>query len=218
METKTPTNNPYLDGRREWNERYGDYIAREKAWKVFSLMSILITFLAVTGVIFISSQSKIQPYIVEVSKLGEAMVVGPAQKVESYDMKVVKYMLGDFITNLRTVYKDPVIQKKMIYKAYNYLSVTFPATAKIDSFYRTNSPFTADFNTQIEISSVLPLGDKSYQIDWREKKYDPSGKLIGDDTYRATANVEIESPKNDESMMKNPLGLFIKDISIQKSL
>ena len=44
-----------------------------------NFLSLLIAFVAVSGVIYIGSQSKFIPYIVEVNKLGETIVVGRTQ-------------------------------------------------------------------------------------------------------------------------------------------
>ncbi|MDD5406960.1 MAG: VirB8/TrbF family protein [Sulfurovaceae bacterium] len=218
MSDKNKSVNPYLDGRREWNERYGSYISQAKNWRIFAFLSLLIALMAVAGVIYIGSQSKVKPVLVEIDKLGtpiEAREI-PDMKV---DQKVIKYALGDFITNYRTVYKsDPNIQKQMIYKAYKYLSDSLPAYTQISENYQNNSPFVSQFDKQIEIVSVLPLGEKTYQIDWIEKTIDRSGKTISIDKYRATANIVLKTPATEKDIMNNPVGLFIKDIAFQKTL
>lgn len=211
--------NPYIDGRREWNERYGSYIAQARNWRIVAMLSIFLTLFSVGGVIYMASQSQVQPYIVEVDKLGDAMTVAPAQAIRSYDVKVIKFMLGEFVNNLRTVYKeDSKIQKQMIYKVYNYLSTTLPAYQQINQFYQQNSPFEKTFNTQVEITSVLVLAEKTFQVDWVERQLDKTGKYITNDGYRATVNVEIVPPSTAAEMMKNPLGLYVKDISLQQTL
>ena len=43
----SPNKNPYLDARREWNERYGSYINQAKNWRLTSLISMLISLVAV---------------------------------------------------------------------------------------------------------------------------------------------------------------------------
>ena len=40
----------YLEARREWNERYGEYIAREHAWKSgFFIMGVITVMEAAIG-------------------------------------------------------------------------------------------------------------------------------------------------------------------------
>ena len=37
---------PYLSARREWNERYGDYIARARSWRWAALEAIAVALRA----------------------------------------------------------------------------------------------------------------------------------------------------------------------------
>ena len=53
--------NPYLSARREWDERYGDAIARAKSWRYAAIGALAVAAIAVTGVVFIGAQSKIKP-------------------------------------------------------------------------------------------------------------------------------------------------------------
>lgn len=210
--------NPYLDGRREWNERYGDYIAQAKNWRLVAIISLIITVVAVLGNVYIGSQSKIKPFLVAVDKIGTPIDATPVLDLK-VDEKIVKYALADFIINLRTVYKaDLVTQKKMIYKTYNYLSTTLPAYAQITEQIQKNSPFKNPFDRQIEVVSILALGEQQYQVDWIEKTMKQTGETISIEKYRATVNYILSEPKTEADIMKNPIGLFIKDISFQKTL
>lgn len=208
--------NPYLAGRLEWNERYGSHIVQAKNWRLIAFLLALLALIALVGMVYIGSQSKIQPYVVTIDKIGQPINATPMPKLQ-VDEKVVKYAVADFITNLRSVYKtDPMIQRKMIYTAYNYLSNTLPASGQIEQFYKANSPFAANYNKSVEIVSVLTLGEKQYQIDWIEKSIDPTGKTVLVANYRAIVNIVLEAPTSDADIIKNPIGIFIKDISFQK--
>jgi len=210
--------NPYLNGRREWNERYGSYIVQAKNWRIAALFSLSIALLAVVGVIYIGSQSKIKPFLVEVDKVGTPIEAKELQAMK-IDQKVIKYALGDFIVNYRTIYKsDMNIQKQMIFRTYKYLSSSLPAYTQISENFQNKSPFAETFDRQIEIVSVLPLGEKTYQIDWIEKTIDRTGKTISIDKYRATTNIVFNIPTTEKEIMSNPIGLFIKDIALQKTL
>ncbi|MBL4890388.1 MAG: conjugal transfer protein TrbF, partial [Rhizobiaceae bacterium] len=65
--------NPYVDGRKEWLERYGDYIEAAQSWRRIAIITGLTALLAVCGVIYIGSQNKIVPYVVQVSELGQTL-------------------------------------------------------------------------------------------------------------------------------------------------
>ena len=43
--------NPYLAARKEWDERYGEFITRARNWRTAAMISALITLLATGGLI-----------------------------------------------------------------------------------------------------------------------------------------------------------------------
>lgn len=218
MSAEEKQNNPYLDGRREWNERYGSYIAQAKNWRLFALFLLVISAISIAGVIYIGSQSKIRPYIVQVSEIGQPIASGEMKQLK-YDEKVVKFGLADFITNLRTIYKaDLNIQKKYVNTAYKYLNKGLPAYSQISEYYRANNPVSQEFDKQVEIISVLPLAQNQYQIDWIEKQFDKNGIMLNQSRYRATTNIMFKAPTTEPEVINNPIGLFIRDISFQKTL
>jgi len=210
--------NPYLDARREWNERYGDYIAQASNWRLVALISIFIALLAVIGVIWIGSQSKFIPYIIEVDKLGQGVGVSPASQVKSYDEKVIKFSLAEFISNFRSIYPDKEIQKKYILNVYKYLSNSFPAYNIINQHYKNSPPFGQNQTMQVEISTVLNMQNDAWQVDWSESSFDAMGNLVSKENYRALIHIVIIPPTQESLIIKNPLGIYIKDISFQKSL
>lgn len=215
---ETKNINPYLDARREWNERYGDYIAQASNWRLVALISTFIALLAVIGVIWIGSQSKFIPYVVEVDKLGQGVAISPASQVKSYDEKVIKFSLAEFISNFRSIYPDKEIQKKYILNVYKYLSNSFPAYNIVNQHYKNSSPFGQNQTIQVEISTVLNMQNDAWQVDWSESSFDAMGNLVSKENYRALIHIVIIPPTQESLIIKNPLGIYIKDISFQKSL
>ena len=75
MKTMKPTTladvagieSPYLSARREWNERYGDYIARARNWRWAAFAALGISLVLAIGVVWEAAQSKVVPYVVEVT-------------------------------------------------------------------------------------------------------------------------------------------------------
>lgn len=53
---------PYLAGRREWMERYGGYIQSAQQWRIVGLGSLLITAIAVAGMVYSASQNHFNNY------------------------------------------------------------------------------------------------------------------------------------------------------------
>ena len=214
-DTKKSPPNPYLDGRREWNERYGSYIKQAANWRMFAFMSTLIAMGAVAGLVYIGSQSKVTPYIIEVDKLGNIAKIGKVAPSNGIDERVVKHTLADFVINFRTVYPDPQIQKQHIYQAYNYLLKTDPTYRVITEYYKSHSPFERMQKERagVKIRSILKMSDNTYQIDWTEEVRSKSGQLISKKNYRGLATIQFIPPKNEEEIYKNPLGIYLKEFT-----
>src|SRR5580704_16705844 len=99
--------NPYLSARREWNERYGDYIARARSWRWAAFAALAVSLVLAIGVVWQAAQSKVVPYVVEVDKLGDAIAVARADRAAPADVHVIKARLAAWIVDVRSVSSDP---------------------------------------------------------------------------------------------------------------
>ena len=99
-------NNPYLNARRSWNEHVGSVVSSRMAWQIIGILSLLIALVSVAGVVYIGSQSKFVPYIIEVDKLGQAVAVQPAQTASPTNERVIHAYLAAFISDARQVTPD----------------------------------------------------------------------------------------------------------------
>jgi type IV secretion system protein VirB5 len=160
-----------------------------------------------------STQVKLVPYIVEVDKLGTAAVAGYPQQIEYADPRVVRAALGGFITSFRSITPDAVVQKQYIDRTYALLRTSDPATEKINSWFRDNSPFekAKAATVAIEVNNVVALSNQSYQIDWTEFERDRKGKETATRRFRGIATVTLSPPQDEEIIRLNPIGLYLRD-------
>ena len=107
------TENPYLNARKQWNFIMGDMVSSRLLWQWAGMTGLLIGLGGVGGMIYLGSQSKFIPYIVEVNKLGETVAVARADQPQATDERIVRAMLGSFIGNARTVTTDIALQRKI---------------------------------------------------------------------------------------------------------
>jgi len=176
--------NPYLDARREWNERYGDYISRERSWKLAAMLSSLVALVAVMGVIYIGSQSKFIPFAIGVDELGRAQAYGPVSATNTTDPKIIKASIIQFVEAWRTVSADAWLERKNIFDAYAFVSRTDPAYTTLSEYWQQaeNEPFkrAAKETVTVEIKAVFPVTEDSYQVEWVEILRDRQGKQKGE--------------------------------------
>lgn len=213
MARRDHPDNPYLAARQEWNERYGSYVKAASAWRIVGITGMTMAVIGFSYALYQSTQVKLVPYIVEVDKLGAAAIAGYPQQIEYADPRVVRAALGGFITSFRSITPDAVVQKQYIDRTYALLRTSDPATEKINSWFRGNSPFekAKAATVAIEVNNVVALSNQSYQIDWTEFERDRKGKETASRRFRGIATVTLTPPQDEEIIRLNPIGLYLRD-------
>lgn len=205
--------NPYLAARQEWNERYGSYVKAAAAWRLVGITSLVLAVIGTAYGLYQSTQVKLVPYVIEVDKLGNAVNAGYPQQIDYADPRVVRATLGAFVANFRSVSPDTVVQKQYIDRTYALLRSADPATEKVNSWFRENSPFVKakTATVAVEVNNVVALSNQSYQIDWTEFERDRRGKEIATRRFRGVATVTLTPPQDEQTIRLNPIGLYLRD-------
>lgn len=208
-----PTNssNPYLNARREWDERYGDQIARAKSWRAAAFASLAVAGIAVVGITIIGSQSKIKPFVVTIDKLGDPIAMAQPVTGSAIDQRIIEAQLANWIWNARTVIPDPVAQKNLVDRVY---AMTSSAAATYLNQYYTQHPPFGDFTVNAQVNSILPISKDTWQISWEESRYQ-NGQPQPVQHWKAniTTGVDPRLGETPQVKINNPLGLFIRSVS-----
>lgn len=205
--------NPYLAARQEWTERYGSYVKAAAAWRLVGILSLSMALIGFGYALYVSTQVKLVPYIVEVDRLGTPVMSGFPEQIEYADVRVVRATLGNFVASFRSITPDAIVQKQYIDRTYALLRMPDPATEKINSWFRSSSPFEkAKLATvSVEVNNVVALSNHSYQVDWTEYERDRKGKEMGTRRYRGIATVSLTTPQDEATIRLNPIGLYVRD-------
>lgn len=212
---------PYLNARRVWNAHEGELLVSRKLWQIVALLSLIIALSAVSGLIYIGQQPKFVPYIVEVDKLGEAVGVGIAARAPVVDERILRANLASFVADSRMVTPDVAVQRKAIFRVYALLNQGDPAFLKMNEHMDgadERNPFkrAAKEMVTVQIVSVLPQSAETWLVDWVEEVRDRQGAFLRRDNMRALLNVYLAPPSpqiTEEQILRNPLGLFVKDFN-----
>ncbi|MDX0441193.1 conjugal transfer protein TrbF [Sinorhizobium medicae] len=209
---RTPEN-PYLAARQEWTERYGSYVKAAAAWRVVGILSLALALVGFSYALYLSTQVRLVPYIVEVDRLGTSVAAGFPEQIEYADARVVRATLGNFVTSFRSVTPDAVVQKQYIDRTYALLRTSDPSTQKINDWFRSNSPFekARSSTVAIEVNNIVALSNQTYQIDWTEYERDRKGKETGTRRFRGIATVALTAPQDEATIRLNPIGLYVTD-------
>ncbi|SFL27414.1 type IV secretion system protein VirB5 [Nitrosomonas aestuarii] len=217
--------NPYLSARRTWNDHMRSVQSSRNMWQILAILCLLIALAGIGGMIYIGSQSKFIPYVVQVNKLGEAIAVSRADRAAVADQRVVHASLASFINDMRMVTPDVALQRRAVFRAYAMLNTNDAATPKANTWFNgteASSPFKrAETQTvSVDIISVIPQSPETWQVDWLEKVYDRQGHLT-EQPFKMRALIRIyhrppTQTTTEEQIRNNPLGIFIQDFSWSK--
>jgi type IV secretory pathway TrbF-like protein len=212
--------NPYLAARREWDERYGDLITRAKNWRTMAALSSLIALLATSGIVWLSVRSRVVPFVVLLDNLSRPVASGVADQTSLDDDRLRRSNIFNWIENLRTVTTDGISQRKAIDRVYAQIASGSAAQTFISEYYRADPPFKrAETETvSVEVKSVLPTSDRSYEVEWVETTRDLYGTVKATDHWKGYFTIALNPPKDEREARINPLGIYITNASWAKVL
>jgi len=219
--------NPYLSARRTWNDQSAANVANRQMWQLLCILAMMIALSGVGGMIYIGSQSKFVPYVVEVDNLGQVAAVAPAQRADIADPRVIHAAVASFINDARLVTPDITLQRKAVFRLYSMLSSNDPATAKANEWLNgteDSSPFKRAIKetVSIDILSVIPQTPDTWEVDWMETMRDRQGS-VQNKPFRMRALITVyivpATPQTTEEQVRNnPLGIYVRDFSWSKQL
>ncbi len=219
-EEKALDENPYLNARRMLNEANGALIQSRHMWQAAALLALMIAIGAVGGVIYIGSQSRFIPYVIEVDKLGQTAAAGRADRASVVDERVIHATLAGFVQNIRMVSFDHNVQNAAIWRVFALLQSGDPATNKITEFMKdpnTNpTQRAAENSVGVEISSVLRQTEETWEINWLEQVWNRQGARMEQYRMRGLATIYFVPPTTtttEEQIRRNPLGLYVRDFT-----
>ena len=203
---------PFLRARLEWNDRFYGLARGKRNWQIVASALLLANLVLAVALTWLSTQSRITPFVVEVDSLGQAVAFGPAEKLRKTDERMLRYELGMYVRDVRTVLSDAEAQKELLTRAYAHTRGSAVAFLN-DHFTRFNPFETANRQrTDAEVRSILQLSENSWQIQWLETPRSLDGRKDEAQVWQAIFSVEVDPPETTEAILTNPLGLYITEI------
>ena len=111
---ETEQENPYLSARKEYGDRYGSSVKDAARWRQISFFTLMLSVAFGGMMMWMSSQNKVIPYIVQVDKQGYAVAIKSSEQGAVADTRVIVATLGGFFVNFKTVITDMSSQKRMV--------------------------------------------------------------------------------------------------------
>jgi type IV secretory pathway TrbF-like protein len=206
---ETPENDVYQKAKKVWDQRIGSALLQAYNWRVLAFSSMLVSLCSIAGNIYLGSQKKVIPYIVEIRANGESSVLGTAESLQSKTKdRAIAYFLSRFVLLAREIPADAVLIRNNMNKLFQLVTMQgkgllaekFKEINLLDEF--------KEKNRALEIASVLGISKDTFQIDWFEAEYDKQGQKIAEHPMRGTFKVAFLEP-SDQQIKENPLGIFV---------
>ena len=208
---------PYQKAAQVWDERIGSARLQARNWRIMAFGCLVLSLGLSGGVVWQAGRSTITPYVVEIDTLGQTRAVGPAVAAYKPSDAQIAYHLAAFVGRVRSLSIDPIVVRRNWLLAYDY--ATDRAANTLNEFARENDPFgrVGERTVTVEVTSVVRASDDSFEIRWREQVYE-NGSLAGTERYTAVLSIIVQRPRNEETLRKNPLGIYVHGLNWSRDL
>jgi len=206
---------PYDLAKQEWDNRMGALVVRAKNWRIlcFFLVAVLI-LLSLIG-LNLSSKPSIIPFYIEINQ-----ETGQVKKVERADhiqyepsVESIKYFLYQWIKRTRGLSPDIVLLESQVRDAYGMLSSQ--GANKLSYYIKETKPLDRVMNGEsmsVDFVSFHSLTKTTHQLTWEETLF-VNGKFKNKVMMSAVFTIALSTPKDEEALLVNPLGIYIDDFS-----
>ena len=170
--------------------------------------------------VWLSARSRVVPFVVLMDNLGRPVASGIADQTTLNDDRLKRSNIFNWIENLRTVTTDGISQRKAIDRVYAQIASGSAAQTFVSEYYRGDPPFKrAETETvSVEVKSVLPTSDRTYEVEWTETNRDLYGTVKATGRWRGYLTVVLNPPSDERQARINPIGVYITTVSWAKVL
>lgn len=213
MEQKSASANPYLEARREWDERYGDALSRAHHWRLAAFAALGLAGVAVLGLAYVGSQSKIRPYVVAIDRMGDPIAMAQPVTGGAVAQRIIAAQVAAWLWEARTVVPGAAAQKALLARVYAMLGQK--AAGIMNRWYRAHPPFAGNDETvNARITSVLPISRNTWQVNWTETVFQGGERRSGS-VWKAqiTTGRDPKLADTPQARLFNPLGIYIRNIT-----
>lgn len=208
---------PYQRAKQMWDERIGSARVQAMNWRLMALSCLGLSAAMAAALIWLSAQSRITPYVVEIDKQGTVQAIAPATQVYDPTDAQIASALARFIAGVRSLSIDPIVVRKNWLEAYDF--ATDRAAETLNAFARANDPFKAvgQRSVSVEVTSVVRASDSSFQVKWLERSFQ-NGRPAKSERWTGILTIVIRQPTSVEILRKNPLGIYVHGLDWSREI
>jgi type IV secretion system protein VirB5 len=185
-----------------------------RTWQIIALVSLASFFISLGILIFAVNLPKTVPVVVTVNPEGQAVYVGRIDKSQLGNTSIPdiarEYQIKRLLSRMHQWVIDKEAQQAYINEAMSLVQSS--AVRELDSFFRSNNPFTyfGDKTRSITIEPPLKQTDKTWVVYFTTTEKNRSGYETKKTRWSALVNLDLYQPSPE-----NPLGIYITNFDIK---
>lgn len=207
-----PASTPYQRAGQVWDERMGLSLAHARNWRRMAVANLALAAFLGAGWWVQAERAVVKPFVVEVDAWGQTQRITAIDGRYEPSGAQVGHTLAAWVRDVRSKSVDPIVIRQNWIRAYDF--VTPRAAAFLNTWAQTHDPFAEVGReaVEVEILNVVPRTERTYDLQWRETRF-VNGQAAGSERWRALITIDLQPPKTEAELMKNPLGIRIETVS-----
>jgi len=203
-----PTETPYQRAAQIHDDRDGAKLVQARNWRLMAFGCLALASLSTGAFAYVQLTRPIRAYFVPVDPSGRPGRIEAADQVYRPTQAQIAYVVADFVSLVRAKSTDPIVIRQNWTRAYGFIGADAKVT--LTDYARTNDPFAriGQEAVSVEIVAVLPRGPSSYQVQWRETRYE-QGAPMPAERWTGVFTVTQRRPRTEADLRANPLGIVI---------
>ena len=214
-------NKDVFQARQKTLDKYEKLYSTAKGFRLIAYCAIGAVVIMTFAFCTLATQRRIVPWVVQVDKHGYEIAVGEAKAVDQMDERIVISRIGKFVTNIRSVVTDAEAQKRFIGDVYATIPKGTASFAEVNQFYRSLDPFRGARDkvttVKVQLQSIIPVSENTWQCEWEESEC-IKGEEQARRRFTGLFTVESNPTKDLDSVINNPLGIYVTEFSITQNL
>jgi type IV secretion system protein VirB5 len=206
---------PYQRAGQAWDARLGAARVQAANWRLATMGLIMVALVQDAGIIWLKSQGGVVPWVVEVDRLGQVLVVGRAARGFRPDDRMIAGILERYVEDARGLSSDPVVVEKAWLRAYGATSAN--AAAMLSDHFNQLKPLIGREQIAVEMLTTRRASPDSFNLIWIERHY-AEGRQTRQERWSATLTIALRAPDSAESLKANPIGLVIRGVLWSREL
>lgn len=211
----------YTQANNDYFDRIGSLAKQKHNWMRATFLLTWTCLVLVGALVFMSMKSTVTPYVVERGPDGSVVAVGPAKNTNYVPQETeIRYHLKVFVERARSLSFDPIVVRNNWKMAYAYMRPD--AANKLNAIFKNENPASRIGQETVQVSvtkvSRMPEAKNSYSVSWTEETFGKDGNSKGAIKLYGVFYIELVAPTSEKELMVNPLGIYIRDLNINKEI